>query len=70
MYIYIVVVVLSRSVVSDSYNPIDYSLPGFSVHGLLQARILEWASISLSRGSSQSRNRTWVSCIAGRLFTH
>ena len=41
---------------------------GFSVHGILQARILEWIAISFSRGSSQSRNQTRVSCIAGRRF--
>ena len=39
-------------------NPMDYSLPGFSVHGILQARILEWVSISSSRESSQPRDRT------------
>ena len=49
-------------------NPVDYSLPSSSVHGILQARILEWVAISFSRGSSQPRNRTWVSCIAGRRF--
>ena len=48
----------------------DCSLPGSSVHGILQARILEWAAISFSRGSSQPRNQTWVSCIAGSFFTH
>ena len=37
--------------------------------GILQARILEWVAISFSRGSSRPRDRTWVSCIAGRLFT-
>ena len=46
----------------------DYSLPGFSVHEILQARILEWAAISYSRRSSQPRNQTRVSSIAGRLF--
>ena len=40
-----------------------------SVHGILQARILEWVAIPFSRGSSQPRDRTWVSCIAGRCFT-
>ena len=40
-----------------------------SVHGILQARTLEWVAIPFSRGSSQPRDRTWVSCIAGRLFT-
>ena len=48
----------------------DYSLPGSSVHGILQARILEWVAISFSRGSSQPRDQTWVSCIAGRFFTN
>ena len=60
---------LSCSVVSDSYNPIDCSLPGSSVHGILQARILEWASISFSKGSSQHGGRTQVSGTAVRLFT-
>ena len=40
--------------------------PGSSVHGILQARILEWVAISFSRGSSQPRNRTWASCTAHR----
>ena len=43
--------------------------PVSSVHGILQARILEWIAISFSRGSSWSRDRTQVSCIAGRRFT-
>ena len=46
-----------------------YSPPGSSVHGILQARILEWVAISFSRGSSQPRDQTWVSHMAGRLFT-
>ena len=50
-------------------DPIDCSLPGSSVHGILQARILEWVAISFSRGSSWPRYRTQVSCIAGRRFT-
>ena len=45
-----------------------YSPPGSSVHGILQARILEWVAISVSRGSSQPRDRTQVSHIAGRRF--
>ena len=49
-------------------NPVDYSLPGSSIHGILQARILEWAALSLSRGSSWSRDRTQVSHIRGRRF--
>ena len=42
-------------------NPMDCSLPGFSVHGILQARILEWVTISFSRGSSRPRDQTQVS---------
>ena len=44
-------------------DPMDYSLPGFSVHGIAQARILEWVDISFSRGSSQSRDQTQVSTL-------
>ena len=51
---------------SNSCYPMDSSLPGSSVHGILQARILEWVAISFSRRSSQPRNRMGVSCIAGR----
>ena len=50
-------------------NPMDYRLSGSSFHGILQARILEWVAISFSRGSSQPRDRTPVSRIAGRRFT-
>ena len=49
-------------------DPVDCSLPGSSLHGILQARILEWVAISFSRGFSQPRDRTWVSDIAGRSF--
>ena len=45
-------------------DPMDCSPPGSSVHGILQARILEWVAISFSRGSSQPSDRTQVSCIA------
>ena len=41
----------------------DYSPPGFSVHGFSQARILEWVAISFSRGSSQPQDQTHISCI-------
>ena len=50
-------------------DPMDCSLPGVSLHGILQARVLEWVAISFSRGSSQPRDRTWVSRIAGKRFT-
>ena len=53
---------------SNSCDPMDCSLPVSSVHGILQARILEWVAISFSRGSSWPRDRTRVSCIAGRLY--
>ena len=42
--------------------------PGFSVCGILQARILEWVAIPFSRGSTQPGDQTQVSCIAGRSF--
>ena len=47
----------------------DCSLPGSSVHRILQAWILEWVAISFSRGSSWPRDQTQVSCIAGGFFT-
>ena len=51
-------------------DPMDYYSPlGSSVHGILQERMLEWIAISFSRGSSQLRVQTQVSCTAGRFFT-
>ena len=50
-------------------HPMDCSLPGSSVHGILQAVVLEWIAISFSRGSSQSRARTQSSRIVDRRFT-
>ena len=47
----------------------DGSLPGFSVHGIFQARVLEWVAFSFSRGSSGPRDRTQVSSVVGRRFT-
>ena len=47
----------------------DYSLPGSSVHGILQARILEWVAVPFSGGSSQPRDGTQVSRIVGGFFT-
>ena len=58
-----------KEVVKLLRDPVDCSLPGSSIHGILQARILEWVAISFSRGSSPPRDRTQVSCIAGRRFT-
>ena len=45
-------------------NPMDCSPPASSVHGIFQARILEWAAISSARGSSHPRDWTYVSCIS------
>ena len=50
-------------------NPTNCSLPGSSVRGIFQARVLEWVAISFSRGSSQPRDQTQVSLIVGRCFT-
>ena len=50
-------------------DPMDCSLPGSSVHGIFQARILEWGAISFSRRSSWPRGWTWVSPTVGRRFT-
>ena len=51
------------------WDPMDWSPQGSSVHGILQARILEWVAIPFSKGSSQPRVWTQVSHIAGRFFT-
>ena len=51
-------------VLSDSYDPIECSPPGSSVHGISQARILEWVAILSFRGSSLARDQTHISCIA------
>ena len=54
-------------------DPMDCSLPGSSVHGILQARIQEWVAITFSRGSSQPRDGTlvsYVSCIGKQVLYH
>ena len=65
----IVVIVLVTQSCPTLCDPTDCSPPGSSVYGILQARILQWIAIPFSRGSSQSRDRTQVSCVAGRFFT-
>ena len=60
---------VSYSAMSDSLDPMGYNPTGSSVHGILQARTLEWVVILFSRGPSQPRDQTQVSCIAGRFFT-
>ena len=52
------------------WDLVDYSPPGSSIHGILQARILEWVAISFSKGSCQSRNWTCISCIGRQILYH
>ena len=65
--------VSKKVLVTQSYptlcDPMDCSPPGSSVHEIFQERILEWVAISFSRGSSQPRDWSRVSCTAGRFFT-
>ena len=63
-------IVVCCLVVSESLRPRDCSLPVSSVHGILQAKTLEWVAISFSRGSSQPRDWTCVSCIGRRFLCH
>ena len=54
------------------FATLDYSPPGSSLHGILQARILEWVAVPSARGPFQPRDRTCISCsswLAGRFFT-
>ena len=64
----VVVKVLIAQLCPTLCNPMDCSLPGSSVHGIFQARILEWVAIPFSRGSSGPRDWTQVSCIEGGFF--
>ena len=60
----------SHSVISNPLWPHRlYSPPSSSVYGILQARILEWVAVSFSKGCSQPRDQSQVSCTAGRFFT-
>ena len=52
-----------------NWTELNCSLPGSSVHGIFQARILEWVSIPFSRGSSWPTDQTQILCLAGTLFT-
>ena len=61
-------VVLSLNHVQLFCNPMDCSLPGSSVHGIFQARIPEWVTISFSRGSSQTRDWLRIFCIGRQVF--
>ena len=66
---YLVIVYL-LCLVQLSCDLMDCSSPGPSVHGISQAKILEWVSISSFRGSSWTRNQTWVSCIGRQILYH
>ena len=61
--------VLGSQLYLTLWNPMNYRLSGSSGHGILWARILEWVTIPFSRGSSQSRGWTQVSCTTGGLLT-
>ena len=63
-------VVLVAKLCPTLLDPMDCSPPGSSVHGISQARILEWVAISISRGSSQPRDQTHDSCIGRRVLYH
>ena len=64
------VVVQSLSHVWLFCDPVDYSPPGSLVHGVFRAKLLEWVSISFSRGSCQTRDQTQVSCIGRQILYH
>ena len=61
--------VLAAQLCLTLWDPMNYSPPGSSVCGILQARILDWVAIPFSRGSSGPRDWTRVSCIVGSFFT-
>ena len=65
----VVVGLLAAQLCLTLCNPVDCSLAGPSVHGILQTRISERLAVSFSRGSSRLRDPTRVSCIAGNFFT-
>ena len=60
----------SESEVTQSYLTLCNPMPGSSIHGIFQARVLEWVAISFSRGSSPPRDQTQVCLIVGRRFNH
>ena len=66
---YVKVKVLVSQLCPTFWDPMDYTLSGFSVHGTLQARILEWVAIPFSKGSSWPKDWTCVSCIADSLLS-
>ena len=69
LYLYLLLLLSCLSHVWLFVTPRDCILPGYSVHRISQARILEWVAISFSWASSWPKDWTQVSCLAGRLFT-
>ena len=59
----------NKNYMETNLKSVDCSLPGFSVHGIFQAIVMEWIAISFSRDSSWPRDRTQVSHIVDRHFT-
>ena len=51
-------------------DPMNYSPPGFSIHGISQARTLEWVAVPFFRESYQPRDQTWISCIGRQILYH
>ena len=70
IFYFLCVFCVSDSVCLILCDTINCSLPHSSIHGILQARILEWIAMPFSRGSSWPRDQTQVSCIADRFFTN
>ena len=68
-YIHMLNAVQIKTLSHEILDPMDCSLPGSSVLGIFQARILEWVAISFSRGSSWPRDQTQASRVVGRRFT-
>ena len=66
----VLLLLFSGSVMSDSCDPVDRSPPGSPVHGVLQARTLEWVAIPFCRDSSWPRDGTHVSCIGRWVLYH
>ena len=61
---------VTKSYLTLFVTPMDCSPPGLSVHGIFQARILDWVAISFSRGSSWPRDQTHISCIDRQIIYH
>ena len=64
------IVVLVAKLCPSFCDPMNYNPQGSSVHGISQARLLEWVAISFSRGSSQTRDRTCISCVGRHILYH